>query len=586
MAVGNVTNLGIGTKNSGLNDELIKKLKEADEAGQIKPLTTRLEKNDLKQKDLAALKTLVSNVNVSGKTLGGEALYLKRNTNNSGSSVTASAANGVSVQSFSIDVQKLAQKDTFQSKNFKKASEIVGATSTGSFDVEIDGQKFSIGVTRSTTYQDIVDKINDVSGGKLQARILNVGGDKPNQIMLQSGKTGATQTIKISNDTSGILDKLGWDDTQFQDTDESGALLTNPDGSPKMTSNLEKNRIQKAQDAEFTYNGVNVKRDKNTFDNLRPGVTITLNEVGKTNVSISQNTDEVIKAVEEFIKDYNLMTMNLGIATSYDEKEGAGTFQGVSEISGLRSNIGRLINGQDSEGKALSKFGITPDKDGQLQLNLNKFNAALSKDPEEIQRFFMGSNKTEPITHMGNAPVSAGALNIAAGDLTINGKSVIFSTAAGSSAEDNALKLQQAINDAGIDGVTASLDQSGKRIILKRNDGQSLEIKGNSTALASLGMSEATVNPITKKTDGLFTRLNKMLDGVVGKDGTMIAMQNQLRDENKSIADNKEATQKLLDEKYTTMQERFIKYNAIIASLENQFSTLKSMIDAEINSRK
>ncbi|WP_103635753.1 flagellar filament capping protein FliD [Campylobacter concisus] len=586
MAVGNITNLGIGTKNSGLNDELIKKLKEADEAGQIKPLTSRLEKNDLKQKDLAALKTLVSNVNVSGKTLGGEALYLKRNTNNAGSSVTASAANGVSVQSFSIDVQKLAQKDTFQSKNFKKASEIVGATSTGSFDVEIDGQKFSIGVTRSTTYQDIVDKINDVSGGKLQARILNVGGDKPNQIMLQSGKTGATQTIKISNDTSGILDKLGWDDTQFQDTDENGALLTNPDGSPKMTSNLEKNRIQKAQDAEFTYNGVNVKRDKNTFDNLRPGVTITLNEVGKTNVSISQNTDEVIKAVEEFIKDYNLMTMNLGIATSYDEEKGAGTFQGVSEISGLRSNIGRLINGQDSEGKALSKFGITPDKNGQLQLDLNKFNAALSKDPEEIQRFFMGSNKTEPITHMGNAPVSAGALNIAAGDLTINGKSVIFSTAAGSSAEDNALKLQQAINDAGIDGVTASLDQSGKRIILKRNDGQSLEIKGNSTALASLGMSEATVNPITKKIDGLFTRLNKMLDGVVGKDGTMIAMQNQLRDENKSITDNKEATQKLLDEKYTTMQERFIKYNAIIASLENQFSTLKSMIDAEINSRK
>ena len=586
MAIGNVTNLGIGTKNSGLNDELIKKLKDADEAGQIKPLTTRLEKNELKQKDLAALKTLVSNVNVSGKTLGGEALYLKRNTNNAGKSVTASAANGVSVQSFSIDVQKLAQKDTFQSKNFKKASEIVGATSTGSFDVEIDGQKFSIGVTRSTTYQDIVDKINDVSGGKLQARILNVGGEKPNQIMLQSGKTGATQTIKISNDTSGILDKLGWDDTQFQDTDENGALLTNPDGSPKMTSNLEKNRIQKAQDAEFTYNGVNVKRDKNTFDNLRPGVTITLNEVGKTNVSISQNTDEVIKAVEEFIKDYNLMTMNLGIATSYDEKEGAGTFQGVSEISGLRSNIGRLVNGQDSEGKALSKFGITPDKDGQLQLDLNKFNAALSKDPEEIQRFFMGSNKTEPITHMGNAPVSAGALNIAAGDLTINGKSVIFSTAAGSSAEDNALKLQQAINDAGIDGVTASLDQSGKRIILKRNDGQSLEIKGNSTALASLGMSEATVNPVTKKTDGLFTRLNKMLDGVVGKDGTMIAMQNQLRDENKSIADNKEATQKLLDEKYTTMQERFIKYNSIIASLENQFSTLKSMIDAEINSRK
>ena len=77
-----------------------------------------------------------------------------------------------------------------------------------------------------------------------------------------------------------------------------------------------------------------------------------------------------------------------------------------------------------------------------------------------------------------------------------------------------------------------------------------------------------------------------MLDGAVGKKGTMIAMQNQLKDESESITKNKESTQKLLDEKYTTMQERFIKYNSIIASLENQFSTLKSMIDAEINSRK
>ena len=441
-------------------------------------------------------------------------------------------------------------------------------------------------MTRSTTYQDIVDKINDVSGGKLQARILNVGGDKPNQIMLQSGSTGATQTIKFSNDTAGILDKLGWDDTQFQDTDEHGTALTNPDGSPKMTSNLEKNRILKAQDAEFTYNGVNIKRSKNSFDDLRPGVNITLNETGKTNVSISQNTEEVVKAVEEFIKDYNLMTMNLEIATKYDEEKGAGTFQGVSEISSLRSNIGRLVNGQDSEGKALSKFGIVPDKDGQLQLDLNKFNAALSKDPEEIQKFFMGSSKTEPISYMGNSTVSAGALNIQAGDLTINGKSVIFSTAAGGTAEDNALKLQQAINDAGIDGVTASLDQSGKRIILKRSDGENIEVKGKASALATLGMSEATVNPVTKKTDGLFTKLANMLDGAVGKKGTMIAMQNQLKDESESITKNKESTQKLLDEKYTTMQERFIKYNSIIASLENQFSTLKSMIDAEINSRK
>ena len=227
-----------------------------------------------------------------------------------------------------------------------------------------------------------------------------------------------------------------------------------------------------------------------------------------------------------------------------------------------------------------------PDKDGQLQLDLNKLNAALSKDPEEIQKFFMGSSKIEPISYMGASTVSAGALDIKSGDLTINGKSVTFSTTATATAEENALKLQQAINDAGITGVTASLDNSGKRIVLKRSDGENIEVKGKNSALTALGMNEATINRVTKKTDGIFTKLSKMLDGVVGKSGTMVAMQNQLKDENESITKNKESTQKLLDEKYTTMQERFIKYNAIIASLENQFSTLKSIIDAEINSRK
>ena len=147
--------------------------------------------------------------------------------------------------------------------------------------------------------------------------------------------------------------------------------------------------------------------------------------------------------------------------------------------------------------------------------------------------------------------------------------SVIFSTTAGATAERQRSKTSTSYQmTTGIEGVTASLDQSGKRIILKRNDGESLEIKGNSAALASLGMSEATVNPVTKKTDGLFARLNKMLDSVVGKEGMMNTMQKQLTEENKSITKNKESTQKLLDEKYTTMQERFIKYNAIIASLE------------------
>ncbi|WP_169780067.1 flagellar filament capping protein FliD [Campylobacter curvus] len=591
MAVGSITNLGFGTNNSALNDELVNKLKKADEEAQIKPITSRIEKNEIRQKDLAALKTLVSNVNVSAKSLASETLYLKRQVSSTGTAASITAASGVSIQSFDLDVKQVAQRDTYQSSKFYSSTSLLGLTQNGSFDVEINGNKYSIGVTKSTTYQDIVDKINEVSGGNLQARILNVGGSNPYQIMLQSADTGATQTIKFSNDTAGILEKLGWDSNQIPVTDESGNPVYNSDGTQKFTSNLEKNKLMSAQDAIFNYNGVNVTRTKNTIDDLRPGVTITLKEAGKSSFSIGQDTTDVAKAVEEFIKDYNLMVTNLGIATNYDEEKGSGSFQGRSEITSIRSTISRLTTGQDDEGKALSKFGIITDKDGKLMLDdKNTLSKALSSNLEEVQKFFMGSSKIETISYIGVNKVASGQLDIKTGDLSINGKAVKFQTAAGSTAAQNALALQQAINSAGIEGVSASLDSSGERIVLKRSDGQNIEIKGDASALNQLGMSTATVNAVTTKTAGLFTNLSSKLEDIVGidnrKDGTLTVLAKQLKEEGESLTTDKENTQKLLDEKYNTMKDRFIKYNSIIANLENQFSTLKQMIEQEMNSKK
>ncbi|WP_169783923.1 flagellar filament capping protein FliD [Campylobacter curvus] len=591
MAVGSITNLGFGTNNSALNDELVNKLKKADEEAQIKPITSRIEKNEIRQKDLAALKTLVSNVNVSAKSLASETLYLKRQVSSTGTAASITAASGVSIQSFDLDVKQVAQRDTYQSSKFYSSTSLLGLTQNGSFDVEINGNKYSIGVTKSTTYQDIVDKINEVSGGNLQARILNVGGSNPYQIMLQSADTGATQTIKFSNDTAGVLEKLGWDSNQIPVTDESGNPVYNSDGTQKFTSNLEKNKLMSAQDAIFNYNGVNVTRTKNTIDDLRPGVTITLKEAGKSSFSIGQDTTDVVKAVEEFIKDYNLMVTNLGIATNYDEEKGSGSFQGRSEITSIRSTISRLVTGQNDEGKALSKFGIITDKDGKLMLDdKNTLSKALSSNLEEVQKFFMGSSKIETISYIGVNKVASGQLDIKTGDLSINGKAVKFQTAAGSTAAQNALALQQAINSAGIEGVSASLDSSGERIVLKRSDGQNIEIKGDASALNQLGMSTATVNAVTTKTVGLFTNLSSKLEDIVGidnrKDGTLTVLAKQLKEEGESLTTDKENTQKLLDEKYNTMKDRFIKYNSIIANLENQFSTLKQMIEQEMNSKK
>ncbi|WP_170000062.1 flagellar filament capping protein FliD [Campylobacter sp. RM9328] len=588
MAVGSVTNLGFGTTDGILNSELIDKLKAADEAAQIDPLTKQIETNQTRKSDLSAIRTLVSNVNVSAKALTNETLYLQRSVSSSGTSASITASAGVSIQNFTLDVQQVAQKDTYQSNRIYSATSLAGATANGSFDIEIGNDKFSISVKESSTYQDIIDKINEVSGGKLEARIINVGGStNPYQILLQSADTGASQEIKISNDTSGVLKALGWDNEEYAVTNEDGSAVLNDDGTPKMTSDLEKNRLLKAQDAIFTYNGVSVTRNTNSFDDLRPGVTITLNDTGRSTFNISQDTTQIVEALTEFLNDYNLMAENLAIATSYDEDtDSTGSFQGTSEVTGIRSSISRLLMSQDKNGLDINRLGVSMNEDGQLEFNQTSLLSALNSNPNAVKEFFMGSTTQQTITYTGNSSISASKLEVKVGDININGTAISFSTDENATAKQNATALMEAINNAGISGLTASLDPSEERIVLKRNDGSEISIGGDSDVLAKLGMSATTINPSSITTSGLFTNLTDRIQTFIGTNGSLTTLATRLQNEGKSLTDEKTRTQESLDSKYSIMEERFLQYNKILAELENQLSTIKNMIEAELNKNK
>ncbi|MBE3609156.1 flagellar filament capping protein FliD [Campylobacter californiensis] len=588
MAVGSVTNLGFGTTDGILNSELIDKLKAADEAAQIDPLTKQIETNQTRKSDLSAIRTLVSNVNVSAKALTNETLYLQRSVSSSGTSASITASAGVSIQNFTLDVQQVAQKDTYQSNRIYSATSLAGATANGSFDIEIGNDKFSISVKESSTYQDIIDKINEVSGGKLEARIINVGGStNPYQILLQSADTGASQEIKISNDTSGVLKALGWNNEEYAVTNEDGSAVLNDDGTPKMTSDLEKNRLLKAQDAIFTYNGVSVTRNTNSFDDLRPGVTITLNDTGRSTFNISQDTTQIVEALTEFLNDYNLMAENLAIATSYDEDtDSTGSFQGTSEVTGIRSSISRLLMSQDKNGLDINRLGVSMNEDGQLEFNQTSLLSALNSNPNAVKEFFMGSTTQQTITYTGNSSISAGKLEVKVGDININGTAISFSTDENATAKQNAIALMEAINNAGISGLTASLDPSEERIVLKRNDGSEISIGGDSDVLAKLGMSATTINPSSITTSGLFTNLTDRIQTFIGTNGSLTTLATRLQNEGKSLTDEKTRTQESLDSKYSIMEERFLQYNKILAELENQLSTIKNMIEAELNKNK
>ena len=272
MALGKMSALGFGSQ--VLTQDVIDKLKAADEAGIIKPITKKVTANATKQKDLTALKTLMSTFKSSVSTLADDTLYLKRNTETNGKSATLSADPGVSLQEIDVDVKQLAQRDVYQSSRYISRESFVSGRD-GKFKLNFGDKSYGIEVKSSTTLEELANQINDVTGGAVEAKILKVGGSSPYQLIVQSKETGKANKISFEAitgdvDSENLIKALGWDSAHVND-----------------------NHITKAQDAEFTYNGINVTRSSNEVKDLSLGLNLSLKETGKTSFKIKEDATAI-----------------------------------------------------------------------------------------------------------------------------------------------------------------------------------------------------------------------------------------------------------------------------------------------------
>ncbi len=613
--------LGVGSGNI-LSWDTIDKLKEADTKAMVKPLETKIQDNLTKQKDLTAITTLLSTFKGSVSNLTGDNTYLKRDANATGSnSVSVSVSAGVAEQNMNLSVQQLASQDSFQSKTFGSRTESVFDKDV-SFGISIGGKDYVINADSTTTLEQLAEKINEATEGKVQAKILNVGGDEPFRMIIQSAQTGEANKIdfySIQNTTGGSATNTSNDSTlnalgfYFDkasstngDKDSHGntimrLTLKQPD---KLSEEEKKNagsQISTAQDAKFKYNGIDITRSSNTIDDLILGVNLTLNKVDKdgetTNVNITQSTEGIMEDIKAMVESYNSLMNNINEATKYDSETGlAGTFQGVREITSITTELNKIINGVSKDGKSLADFGITLTKDGLLTLDSSVLNDMINTKFDEFKNFFSSETKFTNVTAVGDKKIEwndelKGKLTINGVEIDINiekdfkdkdGKTLTNGEA--EKAKKNAL-LKAIANASGLSDISASFDKDGK-LVLKGSGGTDIEIKGNSDFLEKLGLKEQKLDGKTEIIGGFFKGLNDTLNGLIGSEGSLTAYEESLTSSHKSLTASKEQRQKELDAKYTTMAEKWSQYDTIIAKLEAQMNTVNSMIEAANNANK
>lgn len=593
---------------SVLTQDVIDSLKEADESQQIEPLKTKIEQNNLKKSDLAAITTLVSNFKTSYADVANETALLKRSVDISGSkSVNANIEAGVKEQTVRMSVSQLAQVDSFQTKGFESRSSVLDSNISGTqkLSLKVGDKSFDLDITNTTTLEDISNQINDKSDGKISASIVDTGDKNGSfKLVFQTKETGLDNAISFSvagdesarDGAANILDKLGFGSTATEKTDDSGAVI-GYDFALDFSTDKGAKQLQTAQDAKFTFNGIDITRSSNTIEDLIIGAKFTLNEVDEISttgvrkesvITIGKDTSAVVDSLKDMVQAYNDLMSNISTATSYDKDTGAvGSLNGVNEITRIKSEINNVMN-STINGKAITDFGFEFSDSGILSLNENKLKTAINDDYDSFKNFFTTN------TTYNNANVySSGSLTSPTsaisqgvnGKLTINGKEINIDLAAGDSVK-NATDLVRLINDAGIDNVKASISTSGS-LLIAGSSGKNIEIGGDADVLAKLGLKSGTTQGSSTEQKGFFARMNDVVDGLISKtSGRLTTLADSFDEKGEIITKQKEKIQEMLDKRYSMMQQQFATYAVQMNSLENSFKNLQSTFEALLNSDK
>ncbi len=372
----------LGTGSSILTQDLLDKLKEADKAAQVTPIELEIANEKDKKAEYDVIDANMTNLSDAIIALKTPALFDERTTSVSGTSVEVTASANSDLQDFTLDVTQLATKQIEESGSFGATTDTI-ATAAGNINLNIDGVDFTIDYDATTTLDDLKKSINDVAGDKVSATIVQVAsGDY--RLFLNSVDTGSTQDITLT-DNSGNL---------------SGTQLT-----ADMTA------VQTGVDAEFTFNGQAITRTSNNITDLITGYDITLKELGTSQVSVTQNRDNIFEKIDGFIEKYNATISELSRATKNStDAEERGIFSGESTMKSMQSALRSMLDNAGSEVGNLYEYGFDVDKDGRLSIDKTTFNAKMDENPANVEVFFSGGDFT-------NADGSTTAVNGAFNDI-------------------------------------------------------------------------------------------------------------------------------------------------------------------------
>jgi flagellar hook-associated protein 2 len=234
-------------------------------------------------------------------------------------------------------------------------SMVIGSSSTTSTNI----------VVNEPTLQNTVNAINNAKLG-VTAEIVDTGGTGNNYRIQLIGSTGA----------------------------EKAFSLTSNENSLSFSS------VQSATDANISLNGIDFTRSTNVIDDVLTGVTLTLNgtTTGAASLAINQDNTLARANIVDFVTIYNESKRQL------DELSSSSVDGPLSGDSIFRSMTRQLrsimLNTSSTPGanlRTMSDMGISVNKIGQMEINDNKLDAALTDNFADVVKIFSANTDDQSL---------------------------------------------------------------------------------------------------------------------------------------------------------------------------------------------
>ncbi|MEZ6185792.1 MAG: flagellar filament capping protein FliD [Planctomycetota bacterium] len=324
-----------------------------------------IQRLSLRQKSLTSAKNLFGDLGTKARALEDLAAKLttaadfgaRKGTSSDEAKLGVSVSDTADVGSYSLVVSKRAAATRLASTGYADA-DATGVLGTGTLSITVGSTTTQVPIG-SDSLNAVRDAINDADLG-VRASVINDGSGTPYRLVITGEETGLANAVSV--DASGL----------------SG-------GSQPLSVST----ITAAQNAEFTLDGIAMQRASNTVSDAIAGVTLQLQDVSATalTINVTQDAQASSDKVKELVEGYNTL-VELINKNNVPGENGApgGPLVGDFAASGALRRLGSAIGLANGTGIAanLSSIGISTERNGTLKLDEAKLKAAIESDPGAV----------------------------------------------------------------------------------------------------------------------------------------------------------------------------------------------------------